>query len=317
VGPDPSELSLGAIRARFLQSDEPLTPGLLRKLERDPREGVRKLHAQLRRRYLRQREERARIDALLNFERVLWKAGLERVAGVDEAGTGPLAGPVIAAAVVFPPGTAIDGIDDSKRLDPERRQELEREIRARASGIGIGTAEVDEIDTLNVYHAALLAMRRAVEALPAPPQHVLVDARTIPALPCPQNAFQKGDGLDFSIAAASILAKTWRDRLMDDLDARHPGYGFARHKGYSTPEHQRAIRRLGPSPVHRRSFTYLRELSGQYSDRFYSLQRDLFAARTPESLAACERELAVHADALAPAEQRKLRQLLNRRRRTR
>src|SRR5690606_15705237 len=122
---------------------------------------------------------------------------------------------------------------------------------------------------LNVYHAALLAMRRAVEALPMRPDHLLVDARTIPDLDLPQNAFHKGDGIDYSIAAASIIAKTHRDELMEKLDAQYPGYGFARHKGYATADHQAAVRRLGPSPIHRRSFTFLRELRGEYSEHFY------------------------------------------------
>jgi ribonuclease HII len=316
VGTDLSLLGLPEIRTRFLHADEPVTPALLRRLERDPREGARKLSAQLRRRYERERDERLRLDALLNFERVLWRAGLRRVAGVDEAGTGPLAGPVVAAAVVFPPGTAIEGIDDSKRLDPERRTELARVIHARAAGTGIGLASVEEIDRLNVYQASLLAMRRAVLALPEPPEHVLVDARTIPELACPQNAFSKGDGIDFSIAAASILAKTHRDRLMDELDVIHPGYGFARHKGYSTPEHQRAVRRLGPSPVHRRSFTFLRELCGGYSERFYTLQDRLERAGSRGALAACEQALEEHAAALDPVEHRKLRLVLRRRWRT-
>jgi ribonuclease HII len=192
---------------------------------------------------------------MLNFERVLWRAGVQHIAGVDEVGMGPLAGPVIAAAVVFPPHTELHGIDDSKRLDVEQRVDAARRIREAASGIGIGRAEVAEIDSINIYHAGLLAMRRAVEALPMRPQHVLVDARSIPGVDVPQNCFDKGDGLDFSIAAASIVAKVHRDGLMDELAREHPDYGFDRHKGYCTPEHQDAIRRLGPCAIHRQSFT--------------------------------------------------------------
>src|SRR4030095_11183112 len=125
---------------------------------------------------------------------------------------------------------------------------LALEIRAKASGIGVGTASVEEIDRINIYHAALLAMRRAVEALPRPPQHVLVDARTVPGVDVPQNQFNKGDGINFSIAAASIIAKTERDAMMDALDREYPGYGFASHKGYATPEHPAAITQLAPSP---------------------------------------------------------------------
>src|SRR5690606_8507810 len=195
------------------------------------------------------------------------------IAGVDEVGMGPLAGPVIAAAVVFPPHTDLDGIDDSKKLDPDQRLDADRRIRAIALGIGIGRVDVAEIDSINIYHAGLLAMRRAVESLPMRAQHVLVDARTIPGVDVPQNCFNKGDGINFSIAAASIIAKTHRDRLMDELAREHPGYGYERHKDYSTAEHQEAVRRLGPSPINRRSFTFIRELCGEYSPLFYDLKR--------------------------------------------
>jgi ribonuclease HII len=308
---DLSKLSVEEVRARCAR--QPVSPRLLSLLKRDRRQGIRRLYEHLRRRQERERRERLRLDAMLNFERVLWRSGLERVAGVDEAGVGPLAGPVVAAAVIFPPGDGIAGVDDSKRLDPDRRLELEETIRKEASAIGIGVAEVEEIDRLNVYQAALLAMRRAVERLPLAPQHLLVDARTIPGLDVPQNPFQKGDGIDFSIAAASILAKTHRDRLMEDLDRRHPGYGFTRHKGYATSEHQAAVRRLGPSPVHRRSFPVLRELQGEYSPRFYELKRRLAAARSAACLEGLEARLEAECDALGEHEQRKLRLLLARR----
>jgi ribonuclease HII len=152
------------------------------------------------------------------------------------------------------------------------RATLASEIRAKASGLGVGIASVEEIDCLNIYHAALLAMRRAVEALPRRPQHVLVDARTVPGVDVPQNAFNKGDGINFTIAAASIIAKTERDRMMDQLDRDYPGYGFASHKGYGTPEHRDALLRLGPSAVHRMSFPVIHELRGEYSPLFYTLR---------------------------------------------
>jgi ribonuclease HII len=225
----------------------------------------------------------------------------------------PLAGPVIAAAVMFPPHTELHGIDDSKRLDVEQRVDAERRIREAASGIGIGRAEVAEIDTINIYHAGLLAMRRAVEALPMRPQHVLVDARSIPGVDVPQNCFDKGDGLDFSIAAASIVAKVHRDALMDELAREHPEYGFDRHKGYCTPEHQDAIRRLGPCAIHRTSFTFIRELRGEYSALFYDLKRRLDAAAAAAELQALDQELGANREALSDHEQRKLRLVLSRR----
>src|SRR5262245_14454044 len=250
---------------------------------------------------------------MLNFERVLWRAGVQIIAGVDEVGMGPMAGPVIAAAVVFPPHTELAGIDDSKKLDLAQREDAERRIRAVAAGIAIGRAEVDEIDSVNIYHAGLLAMRRAVEALPMRPQHVLVDARSIPGVDAPQNCFNKGDGLNFSIAAASIVAKTHRDRLMDELAREHPAYGFERHKGYCTPEHQDAIRRLGPCTIHRQSFTFIRELRGEYSALFYDLKQRIAAAAAAADLEAIDGELGARRGALSDSEQRKLRLVLSRR----
>jgi ribonuclease HII len=308
-----SKLSIDEIRDRYARADEPVSAQALNKLKRDPRQGVRQLYEGLKKRYERDRAERLRLDAMLNFERVLWRAGVQRIAGVDEVGMGPLAGPVVAAAVVFPPHTELPGIDDSKRLDLAQREAAERVIRSVASGIGIGVVEVDDIDSVNIYHAGLLAMRRAVEALPEPPQHVLVDARSIPGVAVPQNCFNKGDGIDFSIAAASIIAKTYRDRLMDDLAHAYPDYGFDRHKGYSTPEHQAAIRQFGPCTIHRKSFTFIRELCGEYSALFYEMKQRIDRACDPAGLEAFEHALGECRGALAEHEERKLKLVLSRR----
>jgi len=307
------ELSVDEIRQRYLEGRELVSARVLNILQRDPRQGVRRLHAALKKRYARQREERLRLDAMRHFELVLWKSGVRDIAGVDEVGMGPLAGPVVAAAVVFPPETDIAGVDDSKRLEPAVREELALEIRAKATGIGIGICSVEEIDQVNIYHAGLLAMRRAVEALPCSPQHVLVDARTIPGVEAPQNTFNKGDGINFSIAAASIIAKTERDAMMETLDRQYPGYGFASHKGYSTPEHRDALVRLGPSAVHRMSFPVLHELQGEFSALFYTLKKQLDEARTRVALDAFESELRAQAAILAERECKKLRLLVARR----
>src|SRR6185369_6157155 len=224
-------LSIEDIRKRYLEGGEPVSAQILTRLQRDSRAGVKKLHASLKKRFERDRDEKLRQDSMRYFERVLWKSGIRDIAGVDEAGVAPLAGPVVAAAVMFPPDTYVDGVDDSKKLDAPTRERLAIDIRAKASGVAVGIATVEEIDRVNIYHASLLAMRRAVEGLPRAPQHVLVDARTVPGIPMPQNAFNKGDGLNFSIAAASIIAKTSRDAMMDQLDREYPGYGFASHKG--------------------------------------------------------------------------------------
>jgi ribonuclease HII len=308
-----SKLSIEEIRERYARADAAVTPQALNKLKRDPRLGVRQIYEALKKRYERDSAERTRLDAMLNFERVLWRAGVQHIAGVDEVGMGPLAGPVIAAAVIFPPHTELPGVDDSKRLDLEQRLDAERRIRQIATAIGIGVADVAEIDSVNIYHAGLLAMRRALEALPIRPQHVLVDARTIPGVDAPQNCFNKGDGIDFSIAAASIIAKTHRDRLMDELARDFPLYGFERHKGYSTPEHQAAISAHGPCAIHRRSFTFIRELCGQYSALFYDLKGRLDAAGAHAELQALDEELAGCMSALAEHEQRKLKLVLSRR----
>jgi ribonuclease HII len=286
---------------------------VLSRLQRDPRQGVRQLYGALKKRFERERDERLRMEAMRYFEALLWKSGLCDVAGVDEVGVGPLAGPVVAAAVMFPPQTDIAGVDDSKRLDAATRERLAVEIRAKASGIGLGMASVAEIDGINIYHAGLLAMRRAVEALPRRPQHVLVDARTVPGIDVPQNMFNKGDGINFSIAAASIIAKTERDSMMEALDREHPGYGFAVHKGYGTPEHRAALKRLGPSPIHRMSFPVLHELQGEYAPLFYVLRSRLEEARSRAALDEVGMALRAHAAELAEAEGKKLRLLMLRR----
>ena len=307
------ELSVEDIRRRYLEGAEPVSAQILTRLQRDKRQGVQKLYASLRKRFEREREERLRLDAMRHFERVLWKSGVQDIAGVDEAGVAPLAGPVVAAAVVFPPGTDIPGIDDSKKLDAATRAAMAAEIRAKASGVAVGIATVAEIDEINIYHASLLAMRRAVEGLPRRPQHVLVDARTVPGIDMPQNAFNKGDGLNFSIAAASIIAKTARDAMMEALDREYPGYGFAGHKGYPTPEHREAFLKLGPCAVHRMSFPVIHEMLGEYTPAFYELKAKLFAAQAREDLGQFEAGLKARMASLTEPECRKLRLLLARR----
>ncbi len=200
------------------------------------------------------------MGVLLRVERQLWQAGVAHIAGVDEVGVGPLAGPVLAAAVILPRGAKVRGVDDSKKLTPARREMLAAEIRACALSVGVGIVEVEELDLINVYRAALEAMRRAVLALGVPPEHVVVDARRIPGISTPQTPLIGGDARCFSVAAASIVAKVERDRIMRELDARYPQYGFRDNMGYGTPQHLAAIDRCGPSPAHRRSFAPVRQL---------------------------------------------------------
>lgn len=176
------------------------------------------------------------------------------IAGVDEAGRGPLAGPVFAGAVILDPAQLIEGLADSKTLSPRRREQLAQAIQARALAWALGRAEVAEIDRLNILQAALLAMRRAVEALPVAPRRVLVDGNRCPPLACPCSAIIRGDATEPAISAASILAKVARDAELCRLHDRYPHYGFARHKGYPTAFHLDALRRHGPCPEHRRTF---------------------------------------------------------------
>lgn len=184
-------------------------------------------------------------------------------AGVDEAGRGPLAGPVVAAAVILDPGRAPPAVRDSKVLAPERRLVLALEVKACAVAWAVGRAEVEEIDHLNILQATMLAMARAVAALGRVPGHVLVDGdRVPPGLPCPARAVIRGDATVAAISAASILAKTHRDAEMEALEATFPQYGFARHKGYGTPQHLLALQRFGPCGIHRRSFAPVKALLG-------------------------------------------------------
>jgi ribonuclease HII len=229
--------------------------------------------AALARRRAQARAEGRRLHRLLAFEMPLWEAGLQRLAGIDEAGMGTLAGPVVAAAVILPRGLEPRGLDDSKQLDAATRERLTAEVKAGAVAWAVGQASPEEVDRLNVHWAGLLAMRRAAEALRPQPDHLLVDARRIPGLDLPQLAIVKGDARSLSIAAASVVAKTTRDALMVEAARRWPGYGFERHKGYGAPEHLEALRRLGPCPIHRRSYAPVRAVLGRAP-----VQGDLFSA---------------------------------------
>jgi ribonuclease HII len=188
------------------------------------------------------------------------------ICGVDEAGRGPLAGPVFAACVILRDGDPIDGLADSKVLTPERREELASQIRDRAVAWAVASASVEEIDRINILRASLLAMRRAVEQLVVEPHEVLVDGLHCPEVRFPVRAIVDGDALVSEISAASILAKTARDALMVQLHELYPDYGFASHKGYSTREHLAALRRFGICPIHRRSFAPVRSLCLDFGD---------------------------------------------------
>lgn len=255
--------SIPELKELFLGRRRPVPKGFLEALELDTRLGAHQLAKHIRSRYRSNRAEGQRLHTLLRFEIELWAQGYSLVAGVDEAGMAPLAGPVVAGAVILPKNYKLRGLNDSKKiLAHETREELAVQIKRDAVCWSFGFAEVEEIDRINIYHAGLLAMQRAVEGLTCLPDFVLVDARKIPHCPSPQRGIIRGDALSASIAAASIIAKTTRDAHMLEMDSQYTGYGFASHKGYPTPEHCRALKELGALPIHRRSFGRVREVLG-------------------------------------------------------
>ncbi len=199
-------------------------------------------------------EESMRIQAMLRYERVLWEKGLQHVAGVDEAGRGPLAGPVVAAAVIFPSRIYIEGIDDSKKLSARRRDNLFQKIQDEALAVATGIVSEKEIDRINILQASFKAMRMAIGSLGIRPEHVLIDGRPLPEKFYPQTPIVGGDRKSFSVAAASIVAKVTRDRMMVAYDETYPQYGFAQHKGYGTKRHVQALRIHGPCDIHRKTF---------------------------------------------------------------
>jgi ribonuclease HII len=255
--------SIPELRERYVDRARSVPKGLVEALECDSRQGAHHLARLIRERWRKNRAEGQRLHNLLRFEIDLWDQGFNLIAGVDEAGMAPLAGPVIAGAVILPRNYKLKRLNDSKQiLDENVRAELAQQIKLDAVVWAVGRAEVEEIDTLNIYHAGLLAMRRAVEGLASQPDFILVDARRIPHCQTPQRGIIKGDTLSASIAAASIIAKTTRDAIMTAFDSDHPGYNFKTHKGYPTPEHCRCLKELGATAIHRRSFARVREALG-------------------------------------------------------
>jgi ribonuclease HII len=231
-------------------------------LRADTRPGARAIVEQIERRRRDNRAEGQRLRWMLEFERALWSKNIVLVAGIDEAGMSPLAGPVAAAAVVLPLEWRVEGVNDSKQVSPERRVELAAVIKRDAKAWAVAFVEPEEIDRLNIYWAGIAAMRRAVEGLGVTPEHLLIDARKLRDVPIEQTRIVKGDERSLSIAAASILAKTERDARMVAYAHKYPAYGFEQHKGYPVREHVAALRKHGACPIHRRSFGPVREALG-------------------------------------------------------
>ncbi|MGI6548949.1 MAG: ribonuclease HII [Syntrophomonadales bacterium] len=204
-----------------------------------------------------------RLKAMLRYEMDLYDTGVQYIAGIDEAGRGPLAGPVVAAAVILPRDFFVPGIDDSKRLKPSRREELSMAVKRQALAWAIGIVSVSCLDQINIYQATRVAMMIAVNNLCVKPQHLIIDAVKLPELDIPQTPLVKGDSLSQSVACASILAKVERDAMMEGYERLYPGYGFAKHKGYATREHVEALFRLGPCAIHRTSFEPIKSWPGE------------------------------------------------------
>lgn len=243
------KMSVSGIREVLLNGYE-FSPEDLAQLRNDVRSGVQNIVHK----WEKLVREKERVAKLFDIERSLLQDNVKLVAGIDEAGRGPLAGPVVAAAVILPPNCFIQGLNDSKRLTEFRRNVIEKEIKEKAVAWGIGAAGVYDIDRINIFQATRLAMERALKKLAVRPEHLLIDAMTLPDIRIPQTAVIHGDAKSASIAAASILAKCHRDNLMKFYDRRFPGYGFARHKGYPTSEHIKRLAELGETSIHRKSF---------------------------------------------------------------
>jgi ribonuclease HII len=208
------------------------------------------------------------------FENDLWKTGLQYVAGIDEAGMGALAGPVVAAAVIFKPGEVIPEVNDSKQLTPSKRNKLSEEIKEKALCYSVGIIDIELINEIdNIFEVGLEAMKKSVSGLKVKPEHLLVDGRHIPSLQIPQTKIVKGDARSFSIASASILAKVFRDNLMMEYAKEFSDYEFNKHKGYATAGHIKAIRDFGPCLIHRTSYDFLKGLCGEFSKEYFAFEQ--------------------------------------------
>ena len=239
-------------------------PEQMKQFEEDSRKGVRTALASFRKKYEKYQQELARLDEILTYERGLWEAGYDLVAGIDEVGRGPLAGPVVAAAVILPKECKIEGVNASKKLSAKKREELYDIILEKAVSYGIGIVSNERIDEINILKATYEAMREALSQLKPKADYILADAVTIPMVSTPQRGIIKGDAKSMSIGAASIVAKVYRDRMMEAYEEVYPGYGFASNKGYGAAEHIEGLKKLGPTPIHRR--TFLKNLLPQEGD---------------------------------------------------
>ncbi|SET83427.1 RNase HII [Salinibacillus kushneri] len=227
--------------------------------QKDNRKGVQDLVSKQKKKDKEKQQQKDQFEHMLIWEKNLWNKGYTYIAGIDEAGRGPLAGPVVAGAVIIDESFYIEGLDDSKKLPESTRERFFDEIKEKAVGFGIGIVDSQTIDQINIYQATKLAMKKAVMDIKNDPQYLLIDAVKLPELPVHQESLVKGDQKSVSIAAASVLAKVTRDRMMKDIDREYPSYQFASNMGYGTKVHLEALKQNGPTPFHRRSFTPVKE----------------------------------------------------------
>jgi len=245
-------MSLKRLQALIQEEGPEIFPDIIAALSEDPREGAQKLVRQCRQQLEERERRRATLQRMCSYERQLWSMGYRHVAGLDAVGRGPLAGPVVAAAVILPGEVDLPGIDDVKRLSPRRRQELYEQICASAVAIGVGMVQPESIDEASVIVATYKALVKALADLPVTPDHLLIDGLHLPGVTQPQVPVVGGESLSCSIAAAAVVAKVRRDEYMIEMDAKYPEYGFKHHKGYGTAEHRLALERYGPCPLHRK-----------------------------------------------------------------
>ena len=271
VHPPTRDLSISAA-ASYLAGIPPELEQFLQAMEADDRKGMRELARKMRNRQKAERAERSRLQRMLKHERRLWQKGVVHVAGVDEVGRGPLAGPVVAAAVILPPGAIIDRLNDSKKLKSQDREELYDRIQDVALAVALGSVSAAEIDRINILQASLKAMRIAIRGLAVTPERILIDGNRVPESGFNELAIIGGDAASLSIAAASVIAKVTRDREMKNWEHTYPGYGFASHKGYASDAHTRALKAKGPCPIHRRSFSPVKEAQAAWSDCFQEVR---------------------------------------------
>ena len=241
--------------ANIQRLDDPL----LAELEQDSRSGVIQAIAKQKREIQKRIDEDERLEGMLAYEKECYARGMELIAGVDEVGRGPLAGPVVAAAVILPKGCKISGLNDSKKIPKSKHKEIYEAVLQNAISIGIGVKDNHVIDQVNIYEATKLAMMEAIGQLEPQPQHLLIDAMKLD-LPIPQTSIIKGDANSLSIAAASIVAKVTRDQMMEEFDREYPGYDFAQNAGYGTAKHLAGLDQLGVTPIHRRSFEPIKSM---------------------------------------------------------